>query len=326
MEDSTEYYIYRLSFKSYLSELAAQVSYKMLEQIREYMLQHLVDITLVDGNGERTTAFGSANFGELGYVTIEKRTKHTLDKPNCKEQVLIDDYPDFNLVVDGRSLQAHGILLAIEYRRKCFVNIDTVRKGLEKYFNRVLGKEFTVEVMLRQISSSEKFWQHLEDKITEGAQLSALQLEINSVNEAELVDGLTAEKAVFYSSLLSMLTDMGADDGKLSFRAKKSKALDLERAKYNLGMMVALSCKKGFVVKARLKDERSWIRSDETAPVSYRLDRSVVFRPDDTDEDKENINKRQFEALARWFDNIYIDLERIEKEKDNEETRHITER
>lgn len=325
MEDSTEYYIYRLSFKSYLSELSApQVSIETLEQIREYILQHLVDITLVDGNGERTTAFGSANFGKLGYVTIERRTKHVLDKPNCKEQVQIDDYPDFNLVVDGRSLQSHGILLAIEYRRKCFVNIDTVRKGLEKYFNRVIGKLFSVDVALRQITSSEKFWRHLEDKISGGAQLKTLQLEVNSLNEGELIDGLTTEKAVFFSSLLNMLMDIGADDGKLSFNARKAKALDLERAKYNLGVVVALSCKKGFVVKAKMDNELSWIRSDETAPISYMLDRSVVLRPGDADEDKENIDKRQFETLSQWFDNIYIDMDKIEKE--DEETRRIAKR
>lgn len=326
MEDSTEYYIYRLSFKSFLSDMSGKVPDGVLEHIKEYILLHLADITFKDGNGENTTAFGSANFGQMGYVTIERRKQHILDKPNCKEQTAIDDFPDFNLVIDGRAPLSHGIILAIEHRRKCFDNIDTVRKGLTKYFTQVIGKQFSVEVELRQIASSDKFWKHLEDRIADGAELAALRLEINNLNQDELTAGMTTQQAVFYSSLLNMMTDLGADDGKLSFQARKKKVLELERAKKNLGMIVALSCKKGFVVKARLKSERGWIRSDETAPICYRLEKSIVLRPDDADEGKETINKQQFETLTRWFDNIYSDLEKIEKEKEDEETRRIAQK
>lgn len=72
MEETTSYYIYRLTLKSFLSEMSGQVSESVLEQIGDYILKHLLDITFVDGNGENTTTFGDFVFGKMGYVTIEK--------------------------------------------------------------------------------------------------------------------------------------------------------------------------------------------------------------------------------------------------------------
>lgn len=73
------------------------------------------------------------------------------------------------------------------------MNIDTVRKGLEN-ISKVIGGQFAVDVTLRQISSSEKFWKCLEEKVNKGKPLKSIRLEINELQEGELLQGLDAEK------------------------------------------------------------------------------------------------------------------------------------
>lgn len=326
MEETTSYYIYRLTLKSFLSEMSGLVSESVLEQIGDYILKHLLDITFVDGNGENTTTFGDFVFGKMGYVTIERKVSRKHDKKDCKEQDLVDEYPDFNLLVDVRNVKKGDVVLAIEYQRKCFVNIDTVRKGLEKHFQSVIGQLFAVDVTLRQISSSEKFWKCLEEKVNKGKPLKTIRLEINELQEGELLQGLDAEKSTVIAALLDMLMDMGADDGTFSFNAKPDKALKLQRAKYHLGMIVALSCKKGFVVKAKFADEHNWVSSEVSAPVIFKLDKKLVYKPDDNDEKKAEIYKWQVKNLTEWFDHIAQELDKIEMEKENEQTRSIAKR
>lgn len=325
-ERKTDYYIFRLSFESYLKEMSAQLSLETLEKIRNYVLEHLLDITFKDGNGESTTAFGSTIFGQMGYVTIERRTNQVLDKPKCKDQTIMDTFPDFNLVVDGRHLEeCNSIILAIEYRRKCFVNIDTARKGLERYFNLSVGTEFAAYACLSQVSSSDKFLLQLDKKVSCGIGLAAVHLEVKPQDGSEMIVGMDPEKAAMFSGLMNLLMNMEGDSGSLAIKAAKDKELNLERSRYHLGMVVDMACKYGFVVKAKLKDG-SCVQSDRVAPLRFALDRNVVLKPDANDANHDAISKRQFEELTRWLDKIYEELEKIERKKKDEETRCITER
>ena len=162
--------------------------------------------------------------------------------------------------------------------------------------------------------------------MNKGKPLKSIRLEINELQEGELLQGLDAEKSTVIAALLDMLMDMGADDGTFSFNAKPDKALKLQRAKYHLGMIVALSCKKGFVVKAKFADEHNWVSSEVSAPVIFKLDKKLVYKPDDNDKKKAEIYKWQVKNLTEWFDHIAQELDNIEMEKENEQTRSIAKR
>lgn len=78
----------------------------------------------------------------------------------CRKQEELPTYPDFALVLDARKPQKEGILIGIQNQSKCFANLDTVRKRLEKYWSQTIWDEFNCNVELRQITSSDMFWKH----------------------------------------------------------------------------------------------------------------------------------------------------------------------
>ena len=43
------------------------------KMIAGFILKHLMDITFLDGNGEKTTTYGAAVLDDFAYVTIEKK-------------------------------------------------------------------------------------------------------------------------------------------------------------------------------------------------------------------------------------------------------------
>lgn len=70
----------------------------------------------------------------------------TRDKKDCRDKEIVPTYPDFSLVLDARDPQKEGILIGIQHQRKCFANLETVRKGLENYWNELVGKMVVMEL------------------------------------------------------------------------------------------------------------------------------------------------------------------------------------
>lgn len=91
--------IYRLKIEPFMS--GAPISEDVAEKVAEYILAHLMDIKFVDGNGEPIITYGSEVFDTLGYVTIEKKKKMTIDMKECRKQEELPTYPDFALVLDA---------------------------------------------------------------------------------------------------------------------------------------------------------------------------------------------------------------------------------
>lgn len=154
--------IYRLRIESFMAGVPASESDSKM--IAGFILKHLMDITFLDGNGEKTTTYGAAVLDDFAYVTIEKKKNMTRDKKDCRDKEIVPTYPDFSLVLDARDPQKEGILIGIQHQRKCFANLETVRKGLENYWDELVGKNGGYRVDLRQITSSNKFWHTLEKK------------------------------------------------------------------------------------------------------------------------------------------------------------------
>lgn len=67
----TKFTLYRLRIESFMAGVPASES--ETKMIAEFILKHLMDIAFLDGNGERTTAYGAAILEDFAYVTIEKR-------------------------------------------------------------------------------------------------------------------------------------------------------------------------------------------------------------------------------------------------------------
>lgn len=76
--------IYRLKIEPFMS--GVPISEDVAEKVAEYILAHLMDIKFVDGNGEPIITYGSEIFDTLGYVTIEKKKKMTIDMKECRKQ------------------------------------------------------------------------------------------------------------------------------------------------------------------------------------------------------------------------------------------------
>ena len=66
--------------------------------------------------------------------------------------------------------------------------------------------------------------------------------------------------------------------------------------------------------------------SEVSAPVIFKLDKKLVYKPDDNDKKKAEIYKWQVKNLTEWFDHIAQELDKIEMEKENEQTRSIAKR
>ena len=90
--------------------------------------------------------------------------------------------------------------------------------------------------------------------------------------------------------------------------------------------MVALACQRGFVVKAQLDNNPDWITSEASTPFTMRLDSSAFIKPEGTEEQVRDENKKQLHVLKSWFDNIITNLNQINKDKQNEQTRHTVKR
>lgn len=316
--------IYRLRIESFMAGVPASESDSKM--IAGFILKHLMDITFLDGNGEKTTTYGAAVLDDFAYVTIEKKKNMTRDKKDCRDKEIVPTYPDFSLVLDARDPQKEGILIGIQHQRKCFANLETVRKGLENYWDELVGKNGGYRVDLRQITSSNKFWHTLEKKIKQGSKLTGLHLDLDKVLADTGIDEQTGEKAVLFTSFLKMLNDIGAGNGGFFFNALPGTGLNLERAEYNLGMVVALACQRGFVVKAQVDNNPDWITSESSAPFTMRLSSSAFIKPEGTVEQVRDENKRQLHALKMWFDNIITELNQINNDKQNEQTRHTVKR
>ena len=200
------------------------------------------------------------------------------------------------------------------------------RKGLENYWNELVGKNGGYRVDLRQITSSNKFWYTLKEKIKQGCMLTGLHLDLDKVLADTGIDEQTREKAVLFTSFLEMLNDIGAGNGGFFFHALPGTGLNLERAEYNLGMVVALACQRGFVVKAQVDNNPDWITSEASAPFTMRLDSSAFIKPEGTEEQVRDENKKQLHVLKSWFDCIITNLNQINKDKQNEQTRHTVKR
>ena len=250
----------------------------------------------------------------------------TRDKKDCRDKEIVPTYPDFSLVLDARDPQKEGILIGIQHQRKCFANLETVRKGLENYWNELVGKNGGYRVDLRQITSSNKFWYTLKEKIKQGCMLTGLHLDLDKVLADTGIDEQTREKAVLFTSFLEMLNDIGAGNGGFFFHALPGTGLNLERTEYNLGIVVALACQRGFVVKAQVDNNPDWITSEASAPFTMRLDSSAFIKPEGTEEQVRDENKKQLHVLKSWFDNIITNLNQINKDKQNEQTRHTVKR
>lgn len=326
-EDKVLFYLFRLAFEPYLKEMGAcQVNDEDLQKMTDKILSNVVDISFQDGNGEMTTAFGSASNGKMAYVVIEKKVNRKTDIEKTLEQGLISEYPDFTMVLDGRYPQQEGILVGIEHNRKSFASIETVRKGLEKYFNEHVARECCCTACLRQLSSSDKFWKQVVTTKEEGHSLKSLCMKINNLENRELLAELPHRQALLYQYCIGMCKDIGADAGGLSFLSSSDCGLDVERTEANLGMMIALACNQGFKVEATF-DNCKKITSDVAAPITFLMDRKDVEKPKcEEKEELEAANQKQWGALAREFDAIKEKLKQIKEQKKNEETRHIAKR
>ncbi len=323
-DEKVTFYLYRLVFESYLKMKPDDVDVRDLQEMTDQILSHVQDISFQDGNHEPTTTFGSASDGRIAYVTIERKVNHKMGKEKTREQRLVLDYPDFTLVLDGRNPQQEGILVGIEYNRKSFANIDTVRKGLEKYFREHVGKKFSYDVYLRQLSSSDRFWQQVEQKVKAGKPLQGLYLQITNFAQDQLFAKLPEKQSFFYSFYLEMGRKIGAQVGNLSFQSHEASGLDVEKAKTNLGTMIALACNYGFAVVARFDNKK--ISSDAAAPVTFELDRTYVVRPESEGRELEEANRAQWNVLTQTFDTMISKLKQIEEQKQHEQTRHIAKR
>ena len=156
--------------------------------------------------------------------------------------------------------------------------------------------------------------------------LTGLHLDLDKVLADTGIDEQTREKAVLLTSFLDMLKDIGAGDGGFFFHADPGTGLNLERTEYHLGIVVALACQRGFVVKAQLDNNPDWITSEASAPFTMRLDSSAFIKPEGTEEQVRDENKKQLHVLKSWFDNIITNLNQINKDKQNEQTRHTVKR
>ena len=96
----TKFTLYRLRIESFMAGVPASES--ETKMIAEFILKHLMDIAFLDGNGERTTAYGAAILEDFAYVTIEKKKNMTRDKKDCRDKEIVPTYPDFSLVLDAR--------------------------------------------------------------------------------------------------------------------------------------------------------------------------------------------------------------------------------
>ena len=316
--------IYRLKIEPFMS--GAPISEDVAEKVAEYILAHLMDIKFVDGNGEPIITYGSEIFDTLGYVTIEKKKKMTIDMKECRKQEELPTYPDFALVLDARKPQKEGILIGIQNQSKCFANLDTVRKRLEKYWSQTIWDEFNCNVELRQITSSDMFWKTLDRKIQNGCKLTGLHLDVAQILKNDFINEQVKEKASMVTSFFSFLEAIDAGDCGFFFNAKPGKELDVTEVKHNLGMVITLSCKYGFVVKAQFDHEKDWITSEAAAPFVKRLDSSAFVKPEGTKAVVKAAKLKQMAELTRWFDEIVVELERIKKDKQNEQTRHTVKR
>lgn len=316
--------IYRLKIDPFIS--GAPISEDDAEKVAKYILSHLMDIKFADGNGEPIITYGSVVFDAMGYVTIEKKKKMTIDMKECRKQEELPTYPDFALVLDARKPQEEGILIGIQNQSKCFSNLDTVRKRLEQYWSQTIWDEFNCNVELRKVSSSYKLWKTLDRKIKKGSKLTGLHLDIAQILKNDFIDEQVKEKASMFTSFLSFLETVDAGDGGFFFNAKPGKELDVLQVKHNLGMVIALSCEYGFVVKAQFDNEKDWITSEAAAPFIKRLDSSAFVKPEGTEAIVKAAKLKQMDELTRWFDEILVELERIKKDKQNEQTRHTVKR
>lgn len=316
--------IYRLKIESFISGLP--ISDDDAEKVAKYILSHLMDIKFVDGNGEPIITYGSAILDAMGYVTIEKKKKMTIDMKECRKQEELPSYPDFALVLDARNPQKEGILIGIQNQSKCFSNLDTVRKRLEEYWSRTIWDEFKCNVELRQVSSSDMFWKILDRKIKNGCKLTGFHLDIDQILKNDFIDEQVKEKASIITSILSFLDTVDAGDGGFFFHSKPGKELDVLKVKHNLGMVISLSCENGFVVKAQFDNEKDWINSEAAAPFIKRLNSSAFVKPEGTDEIVKAAKLKQKAELTCWFDEIVVELERIKKDKQNEQIRHTVKR
>lgn len=327
------YMIYRLSFENFMAGTPA-ASDKVVDDMTQCILDHLVDISFLDGNGEPTSAYGAAVLGGIAYVTIQKKKNLLTDIKDSHDKGQVDSYPDFSIVLDARNPQKEGIVLGIQRKTDCFSNTDTVRKGLEGYWHNLLWneKQFGHNIALRQISSSNQFWKELERKIKGGGRLTSLHLDVGKLVDGdglgEVLDEQVKEQADFFAHLLSFSREMGADNGGVFFNAADGKGLDLERAKKNLGMVVALSCRRGFVVKAQIDGSPDWITSEAAAALSSRLESRWVTKPEEglPREEVDKENKEQLEKLTQWFDDILRRMEQIRTDQAGEQTRHTCKR
>ena len=75
--------IYRLRIESFMVGVPASESDSKM--IAGFILKHLMDITFLDGNGEKTTTYGAAVLDDFAYVTIEKK-KHDKRQEGLQRQ------------------------------------------------------------------------------------------------------------------------------------------------------------------------------------------------------------------------------------------------
>lgn len=76
--------IYRLRIESFMAGVPASESDSKM--IAGFILKHLMDITFLDGNGEKTTTYGAAVLDDFAYVTIEKKEKHDKRQEGLQRQ------------------------------------------------------------------------------------------------------------------------------------------------------------------------------------------------------------------------------------------------
>jgi len=326
-----KYMIYRLSFENYMVGSPA-ASDKVVEKMTECILGHLMDISFPDGNKEPTSAYGATVLGNIAYVAIQKKKNLSTDIKDSHNKGQVDSYPDISIVLDARNPLKEGIVLGIQQKTSCFSNTETVGKGLEKYWNNLVWDEFQHRVVLRQITSSNKFWKELERKIHDGGRLTGLHLAVGKLldddKQDKLLDEQVKEQAVLLSQWLSCAKSIGASNGGVLFNAQEGKELNLEQIKKNLGMVVTLACQRGFVVKAQIDGGPDWITSEAAAPLSSRLESHWVTSPEDglPREERDKANKEQLGKLTRWFDDILRTIEQKEIDKASEQTRHTCKR
>lgn len=129
--------IYRLKIEPFMS--GAPISEDVAEKVAEYILAHLMDIKFVDGNGEPIITYGSEVFDTLGYVTIEKKKKMTIDMKECRKQEEFQPIPILRLCWMPENLRKKVFSLVFKTSQSVLLILIPLEKDLRSTGVRPFG-------------------------------------------------------------------------------------------------------------------------------------------------------------------------------------------